>query len=49
MSHGFTHSEAYHMSVADARRYMAVIRAWSIPDDRRVVTRMATTASEPLA
>ena len=49
MGHGFGYDEARHMSIADYRRYMAIIHAWSIPADRRVGVRMATAADAPLA
>jgi hypothetical protein len=48
MHMGFTYSEAAHMSIADYRRYMAIERAWSIPPDRRVFTKMATAEDDGL-
>jgi len=35
MAHGFTYSDAWHMSYRDYRRYTRLAAAWSIPYDQR--------------
>lgn len=49
VSQGMSMDEALSLTPADARRYLALSRAWSIPPDRRVGIRMATVDDAPLA
>jgi len=45
MAHGFSYSDAWHMSYRDYRRYAGLAAAWSIPaDEREGIVRRATAA-----
>ncbi len=35
MAHGFSYTEAWHMSMRDYRRYTRLAAAWSIPSNER--------------